>query len=82
MACGTPVIATAVWGTPEAVNVPAAGVLMRDRSAAALVEAARRLFANYPDRAATRAHAATFTWKQTSLDHLEVLDKALRGKAA
>lgn len=82
MACGTPVIATAVWGTPEAVTVPAAGVLMRDRSAASIVEAAHKLFENYPDRAATRAHAATFTWEQTSLDHMEVLHKALRGKTA
>ena len=77
MSCGTPVIATAVWGTPEAVNVPAAGVLMRDRSAGALVEAARRLFASYPDREATRRHAATFTWERTSRDHLEVLRAAM-----
>ncbi|HSK79390.1 MAG TPA: glycosyltransferase, partial [Thermoanaerobaculia bacterium] len=54
MACGTPVIATAVWGTPEAVNVPEAGVLMAERSAGAIVEAARRLFAAWPDREATR----------------------------
>ena len=66
MSCGTPVIATAVWGTPEAVTVPAAGVLMRDRSAGSLVEAAKRLFAGYPDREATRRHAATFNWERTS----------------
>ena len=77
MACGTPVIATSVWGTPEAVTVPAAGVLMRDRSAGALVEAARRLFADYPDRVATRRHAKTFTWERTSREHLEVLRAAL-----
>src|SRR3974390_2339572 len=29
MACGTPVIASAVWGTPEVVAAPEAGVLMR-----------------------------------------------------
>jgi teichuronic acid biosynthesis glycosyltransferase TuaC len=79
MACGTPVIATPVWGTPEAVSVPEAGVLMRDRSAEALVEAARRLFADYPDRAATRRHAETFTWERTSRDHLEVLRAAAAG---
>lgn len=78
MACGTPVIATPVWGTPEAVTAPEAGVLMRDRSAAAIVEAARRLFENYPDRAATRAHASNFRWEQTSREHLEVLHRALR----
>jgi teichuronic acid biosynthesis glycosyltransferase TuaC len=79
MACGTPVIATAIWGTPEAVSVPEAGVLMRDRSTEALVEAARRLFAGYPDRAATRRHAETFTWERTSRDHLEVLQAAVAG---
>jgi glycosyltransferase involved in cell wall biosynthesis len=77
MACGTPVIATPVWGTPEAVTVPEAGVLMRDRSVGALVEAARWLFANYPDREATRRHAATFTWERTSREHLEVLRAAM-----
>ena len=77
MACGTPVIATPVWGTPEAVTVPEAGVLMRDRSVEALVEAARRLFADYPDREATRRHAATFTWERTSREHLEVLRAAV-----
>jgi teichuronic acid biosynthesis glycosyltransferase TuaC len=78
MACGTPVIATAVWGTPEAVNAPDAGVLMRERTAPALVEAARRLFDHYPDRSATRRHAAGFRWERTSHDHMEVL----RGAAA
>ena len=77
MACGTPVIATPVWGTPEAVTVPAAGVLMRDRSAGALVEAAERLFAAYPDREATRRHAAAFTWERTSREHLELLRAAM-----
>jgi teichuronic acid biosynthesis glycosyltransferase TuaC len=77
MACGTPVIATAVWGTPEAVTCSAAGVLMTERTAPALVEAARRLFGRYPDRAATRRHAASFTWERTSRDHLEVLRGAL-----
>jgi teichuronic acid biosynthesis glycosyltransferase TuaC len=77
MACGTPVIGTPVWGTPEAVSVPEAGVLMRDRSAEALVEAAERLFADYPDREATRRHAATFTWERTSREHLELLRAAI-----
>jgi teichuronic acid biosynthesis glycosyltransferase TuaC len=77
MACGTPVIATPVWGTPEAIDAPEAGVLMRERSAAALVEAARRLFAAYPDRAATRRHAARFQWELVNREHLDALDRAL-----
>jgi teichuronic acid biosynthesis glycosyltransferase TuaC len=77
MACGTPVVATAVWGTPEAVTSPDAGVLMKERTVGALVEAARWLFDHYPDRAATRRHAAGFRWERTSQDHLEVLRGAL-----
>jgi teichuronic acid biosynthesis glycosyltransferase TuaC len=79
MACGTPVIATPVWGTPEAVSVPEAGVLMRDRSVEALVEAAQRLFGSEPDRAATRRHAETFTWERTNRDHLQILRAAAAG---
>lgn len=78
LACGTPVVATAVWGTPEAINAPEAGVLMRDRSPEALAEAVRRLFAAYPDRAATRRHAETFfSWERSSREYLEVLRAAL-----
>ncbi|MEA2601014.1 MAG: teichuronic acid biosynthesis glycosyltransferase TuaC [Acidobacteriota bacterium] len=79
MACGLPVIATAVWGTPEAVTCPAAGVLMGERTAPALVAAARRLFDDYPDRAATRRHAAGFTWERTNQDLMEVLRQAVAG---
>lgn len=81
MACGTPVIATPVWGTPEAVTVPEAGVLMRDRSAAAIVEAARELFARHPDRAATRRHASTFRWERTNEQHLAMLRRAVQERA-
>lgn len=77
MACGTPVVATAVWGTPEVIDVPAAGVLMRDRSAESVVEGVRRLLARYPDRAATRGHACRFRWEQTSREHLAALHEAV-----
>ena len=76
MACGTPVIATAVWGTPEAINAPEAGVRWTGRTAPALAEAARPLFA-MPRRAATRWHAASFRWERTSSDHLDVLAGAV-----
>jgi hypothetical protein len=44
------------------------------------VAAVRRLFASYPDRAATRRHAAGFCWQRTSREHLELLRQALDGK--
>ncbi|MDR2187948.1 MAG: glycosyltransferase family 4 protein [Azonexus sp.] len=66
MACGTPVIATNIWGTPEVVSSPDAGVLMRERSAKALAESFAELFRNYPSRNAVRAHAERFSWQETS----------------
>ena len=77
MACGTPVAATAVWGSPEAVTTPAAGVLLRERSAAALVDGIRALQAAPPDRAVTRRHAETFTWERTATEHLQAIRDTL-----
>ncbi|MBT3067039.1 glycosyltransferase family 4 protein [Rhodoferax sp. U11-2br] len=70
MACGTPVIATNIWGTPEVVSTLAAGVLMPERSGRGLAQAWHTLFADYPQRAATRAHADTFSWDATTQGQL------------
>ncbi|MFT3717876.1 glycosyltransferase family 4 protein [Pseudorhodoferax sp.] len=72
MACGTPVIATDIWGTPEVVSQPAAGVLMHERSAAGLVQAWQRLFSSLPERSATRQHAETFSWDATTQGQLRL----------
>ena len=77
MACGTPVAATAVWGSPEAITTPDAGLLLRDRSPAALVEGVSALAADPPDRAATRRHAETFTWERTASEHLQAIRDTL-----
>jgi glycosyltransferase involved in cell wall biosynthesis len=66
MACGTPVLATKVWGTPEVVKSPAAGWLLPERSAAAISEALQLIQHSRLDRAATRAYAENFSWDQTS----------------
>ena len=65
MACGTPVLATAVWGTPEVVAVPEAGLLI-ERDAASIAEAMMRLRSNPPDRQATRRYAEKFDWQPTT----------------
>ncbi|MDP2263626.1 MAG: glycosyltransferase family 4 protein [Hydrogenophaga sp.] len=72
MACGTPVIATNIWGTPEVVSTPAAGVLMEQRDAASLAVAWRALQAALPPREATRAHAETFSWDSTTQGQLDL----------
>jgi glycosyltransferase involved in cell wall biosynthesis len=77
MACGTPVAATPVWGSPEVITAPEAGLLLRDRSPGAIAEGVRQLAAAPPDRAATRRHAARFTWDDTAQQHLGVLRQAV-----
>ena len=72
MACGTPVIATKIWGTPEVVSTPNAGVLMTERTAKGLADAWNTLLAAYPCRQATRAHAETFSWDATTQGQLEL----------
>ncbi len=66
MACGTPVVATAIWGTPEVVASPDAGVLIDERSGPAIAAGVRRLFAAPPDRAAVRRYAEGFSWDETA----------------
>ena len=76
MACGTPVAATPVWGSPEVVTAPQAGILLRDRSAGAVVEGVRRLLANLPDRAATRRYGERFAWSDTAARHAALIRRA------
>jgi len=75
MACGTPVVATRIWGTPEVVAGPAAGVLVDERSAAALAAGVQRLLAAPPDRAAVRRYAEGFGWGATSQGQLELFSR-------
>ncbi|WP_420474449.1 glycosyltransferase family 4 protein [Noviherbaspirillum sp. ST9] len=76
MACGTPVVASNVWGTPEVVASPAAGLLMAERSAQGVAHAVGALRTNYPDHAATRAYAEQFSWHDTTAGQIEVFLKA------
>ncbi|MBL27590.1 MAG: glycosyl transferase family 1 [Rhodospirillaceae bacterium] len=79
MACGTPVIASNVWGTPEVVATPAAGVLMADRTPAALADAVRALFAALPSREATRAYAEGFSWDDTTRGQIDLFRSVIAG---
>jgi teichuronic acid biosynthesis glycosyltransferase TuaC len=66
MACGTPVVASNVWGNPEVVGARAAGQLMGERTPSGIVAAVRHLFANLPDRDETRRYAEKFSWDETT----------------
>jgi teichuronic acid biosynthesis glycosyltransferase TuaC len=66
MACGTPVVATDIWGTPEVVANPAVGRLVKERSGPAFSAAIQNLLDSQPDRAAVRTYAEGFSWQATS----------------
>jgi glycosyltransferase involved in cell wall biosynthesis len=82
MACGTPVVASNVWGTPEVVAAPEAGVLMRERTSAGIAEAVNKLRANYPDHAATRRYAEGFSWDATTEGQLKLFSSIIGTPAA
>lgn len=80
MACGTPVAATNVSGTPEAVTTPEAGILIDERSPQGIARSLKSLFARLPSRAATRAHAELFSWDETTSGQIEIFSQ-VRGFA-
>lgn len=79
MACGTPVVASDVWGTPEVVAMPEAGVLMQSLDGAGVAEAVQRLRGAMPQRAETRRYAEGFDWDETTRGQLEIF-RRLTGK--
>jgi len=70
MACGTPVVASNIWGNPEVVREPAAGVIAEHNTPDGIAAAVRHLFAAMPARAATRAYAERFGWEATTQGQL------------
>lgn len=65
MACGTPVVATDIWGTPEVVQHADAGLLV-SRDVSSISTGIRQLLSSPPSRAATRHYAESFDWHETS----------------
>lgn len=82
MACGTPVVASAVWGTPEVVARPEAGVLMPSLDPQGVAAGVTSLFAAYPDHAATRRYAEGFNWDATTQGQLTLFRAILANAGA
>jgi glycosyltransferase involved in cell wall biosynthesis len=82
MACGTPVVASRVYGTPEVVAAPEAGVLVDERTPQSVADAVNCLRAAYPDRGATRRYAERFSWEDTTAGQIalfqDILNRRLR----
>ena len=77
MACGTPVIASNVWGTPEVVASANAGVLMPSRTAQGLVAAVTALRRHYPTHEATRSYAERFSWDDTTRGQIRLFENVI-----
>jgi glycosyltransferase involved in cell wall biosynthesis len=78
MACGTPVVASNIWGNPEVVQSSAAGLVTENNTAEGIISAIRRLFAASPDRAATRAYAERFSWEETTAGQIALFRRIAR----
>lgn len=79
MACGTPVVATNIWGTGEVVRAPEAGLLVDERTPEALSDAIGTLLTDPPERAATRAYAEGFSWDATTNGQLAIFSRLTAG---
>ncbi|HLI21740.1 MAG TPA: glycosyltransferase family 4 protein [Stellaceae bacterium] len=82
MACGTPVVASNVWGAPELVCDPAAGVLMPSLSAQGVVDGVKALFAALPARDATRRFAERYSWDETTAGQVRLFEEVLAARRA
>lgn len=78
MACGTPVVAANIWGNPEVVRSRAGGVIYQPNTADGIAAGVRQLFADLPDRAATRAYAEPFSWDETTAGQLALFRRVVQ----
>lgn len=78
MACGTPVVATSIWGTPEVIRSSCAGVLIESRTSEEIVEGVDRLRRHQPERDSTVAYAQQFGWDETSRLQYELFKRVVR----
>lgn len=81
MACGTPVIASNIWGNPEIVRSVNCGRLLDERTPRAIVNAVRDLFEHLPLRTKTREYAESFSWCATSFGQIALFKNILQGES-
>ena len=77
MACGTPVVATAVGGTAEVVATPSVGRLVAPGDPAAIAQGVVALLDSPADRAAVRSYAEGFGWRETTDAQLRMFRELL-----
>jgi glycosyltransferase involved in cell wall biosynthesis len=72
LACGTPVVATRVFGTPEVLRDPAIGTLLDATEPRSVASALQELLSRPADRARARAYAEGHSWQRT-VDGMQAL---------
>ncbi|WP_340317912.1 glycosyltransferase [Rhizorhabdus argentea] len=77
LACGTPVAATPVWGSPEVITDPRIGLLFRERSVTAIADGIRAAMARQWDRSLIRRHSRRYDWQHTADLHHGIMMQAL-----
>ncbi len=77
MACGTPVVASNIWGNPEVVRHPEAGLIVDANTAEGIAAGVTRLFARLPSREATRTYAEAFSWDETTAGQIALFRDVL-----
>jgi len=80
MACGTPVVATDIWGTPEVVSTPVAGRLVKERTGLVFAHELEKLLADMPDRTLVRRFAEGFSWAATTQAQLDLFSRLRRAE--
>lgn len=78
MACGTPVVATDVGGTSEVITSPSAGVLVEERTAAAIVAGVKLVLGRQLTRDATREYCRQFGWDDPIAQQVQLLERIIR----
>lgn len=77
LACGTPVAATPVWGSPEIVANPQVGLLFEERTTAAIVRGIRSAMQQKWDRGFIRRHSLRYDWAATAEQHYRAMLRGL-----
>jgi glycosyltransferase involved in cell wall biosynthesis len=75
MACGTPVVASSVGGSPEVVARPEVGRVVESRSPAAFAQAIESVLASPADRAEVRRYAEGFGWAPTTQAQVDLFSR-------
>lgn len=78
MACGTPVVATRVWGSPEVLADERVGRLVDSRDGRSIASSVMDLLDNHPGRAVVRRYAEGFSWDGTSRAQLDLFRRLAR----